>query len=87
MALKRTINGDLNLNPQEFSSKDRKERDDDPRRAANIQKFKEAVIKLAGSAPNKPLSETQKSNVGEWLNEFLSDLRTPDHPPYSLVIG
>lgn len=54
-------------------------------RATNMEKFREIVIKLANSDPNKPLSETQNSLIHDRFNRLLSLLHTPDHPPYAWV--
>ncbi|KAJ8562959.1 hypothetical protein K7X08_031411 [Anisodus acutangulus] len=52
-----------------------------------MDKMREAILKMANSEPNVPLSATQNSLLQERITHFLSCLHTtPDHPPYTWMI-
>ncbi|KAJ8564768.1 hypothetical protein K7X08_001228 [Anisodus acutangulus] len=52
-----------------------------------MDKLREAILELANSEPNVPLSAIQNSVLQQQLNHFLSCLHTaPDHPPYTWMI-
>lgn len=57
------------------------------KKAANMEKLKEAVMKLLNNQPNTPLSDTHKAHlIEERVSQVLSLLHSPDHPPYAWVI-
>ncbi|XP_073059441.1 uncharacterized protein [Primulina eburnea] len=51
-----------------------------------MEKFREFVMKLAETCPNAPSNPAQKTVFQSRLNQWFSEHRTPDHPPYSAMI-
>ncbi|KAI3453123.1 hypothetical protein Pfo_009786 [Paulownia fortunei] len=49
-------------------------------------KFQEVIFKLAETHPNAPLTPARRSHLQDRLNHFVSQYKTPDHPPYSAMI-
>lgn len=52
-----------------------------------MDKLREAILKMANSEPNVPLSQTKNVILQQHLNRFFDCLHiAPDHPPYSWMI-
>ncbi|PHT49805.1 hypothetical protein CQW23_09552 [Capsicum baccatum] len=52
-----------------------------------MDKLREAILKMANSEPNVPLSQTKNAILQQHLNRFFDCLHiAPDHPPYSWMI-
>ncbi|KAK4430304.1 hypothetical protein Salat_1331100 [Sesamum alatum] len=51
-----------------------------------MEKFRALVFKLAEAQSGKPLTAAAQTHVRSRLNQFFSQYRTPDHPPYSPMI-
>lgn len=53
---------------------------------STMKMFREAVVKMANTYPNKPLSDDQNNIIRDQFNRFFSVQRTPEHPPYAWMI-
>ncbi|PIN25980.1 hypothetical protein CDL12_01259 [Handroanthus impetiginosus] len=51
-----------------------------------MEKFQEFVFKIAETHRNAPLALEAKKKLQSRLNQFFSQYKTPDHPPYSAMI-
>ncbi|CAK9154759.1 unnamed protein product [Ilex paraguariensis] len=51
-----------------------------------MEKFRETIMKLAESDPNRELTATQRNLIDQQFIDFFSDFHTPDHPPYAAMI-
>ncbi|GER44648.1 histone H1/H5 family protein [Striga asiatica] len=51
-----------------------------------MENFRNIVFKLAESHPNAALTPSAKNLILERLDRFVSQYKTPDHPPYSAMI-
>lgn len=54
---------------------------------STMKMFREAVVKMANTYPNKPLSDDQNNIIRDQFNRFFSVQRTPEHPPYAWCIN
>lgn len=51
-----------------------------------MEKFREYVTELAETCPNAPSNPAHKTLFQNRLNQWFSEYKTPDHPPYSAMI-
>lgn len=51
-----------------------------------MENLQNLVLKLAQAHPNAPLPPPAETLLRDRLDRFVSDYRTPEHPPYSAVI-
>ncbi|KAL0372709.1 UNVERIFIED_CONTAM: hypothetical protein Scaly_0952500 [Sesamum calycinum] len=51
-----------------------------------MEKFREVVFKLAETDPNAALTPAARTLLQDRFNQFASQYKTPDHPPYSAMI-
>lgn len=50
-----------------------------------MEKFQRVIFKLVETHPNAPLTPARRALLQDHLNQFGSEYKTPDHPPYSAV--
>ncbi|KAL6577587.1 hypothetical protein OROMI_009915 [Orobanche minor] len=51
-----------------------------------MEKFQQVIFKLAENHPNAPLTPSARALLQDRLTRFVSQYKTPDHPPYSALI-
>ncbi|KAL3644701.1 hypothetical protein CASFOL_009881 [Castilleja foliolosa] len=51
-----------------------------------MEKFQNLIFKLAETHPNAPLTPSARTLLQDRLSRFVSQYKTPDHPPYSAMI-
>ncbi|GFP83513.1 mitogen-activated protein kinase 9 [Phtheirospermum japonicum] len=51
-----------------------------------MEKFQKVIFKLAETHPNAPLTPAARTLLQDRLSRFVSQYKTPDHPPYSAMI-
>ncbi|KAL6505805.1 hypothetical protein OROHE_023184 [Orobanche hederae] len=51
-----------------------------------MEKFQQVIFKLAENHPNAPLTPSARALLQDRLTRFVSQYKTPDHPPYSAMI-
>ncbi|KAL6566345.1 hypothetical protein OROGR_001960 [Orobanche gracilis] len=51
-----------------------------------MEKFQQVIFKLAENYPNSPLTPSAIALLQDRLTRFVSQYKTPDHPPYSAMI-
>ncbi|PIN16267.1 hypothetical protein CDL12_11080 [Handroanthus impetiginosus] len=51
-----------------------------------METFQAVIFRLAETHQNKPLTPAQRTILQDRLNHFVSQYKTPDHPPYSAMI-